>query len=81
MPANIGAPDKVKDATGADRGDPPAIMPSPGNPGPAHIELHPFIRGLLEALPPPHSAWSKEERAAWLATAHNIFSLLYKEQP
>jgi hypothetical protein len=80
MPANISAPDKVKDATNADRGDPPAVTLPQGNPGPNYTELHPFIRGLLEALPPPHAAWSKEERAAWLATAHNIFGLLYKEQ-
>lgn len=41
--------------------------------------LHPFVRGLLDALPPPNSAWSLDERKKWLETADRIFSLMYKE--
>ncbi len=41
-------------------------------------DLHPFIRGLLGSLPEPDTAWAGSERAKWLTTASNIFSLLYQ---
>lgn len=37
-----------------------------------------FIRGLLEALPPPRSQWSVAERADWLEAAAAAFKLMYK---
>jgi len=41
-------------------------------------DLHPFIRGLLETLPPPESIWPSDKRTQWLKTAENIFGLIYK---
>jgi len=43
-------------------------------------ELHPFIQGLIKALPPPGSDWSIGERFKWLNTASSIFGLLYKTE-
>lgn len=43
-------------------------------------DLHPFIRGLLDTLPPPESDWSAADRAKWLQTAASIFGLIYKGQ-
>ena len=40
--------------------------------------LHPFIQGLLQTLPEPDTVWSVEGRAAWLETAANCFTLMYK---
>ena len=39
---------------------------------------HPFIRGLIETLPPVRSDWPAEERGKWLRTAAHIFGLIYK---
>ena len=39
---------------------------------------HPFIEGLLQTLPPPHTDWAATDRAKWLQTAANIFDLIYK---
>ena len=44
-------------------------------------ELHPFIKGLLEKLPPADTIWSIQARAKWLQTASNIFDLMYKAEP
>lgn len=38
---------------------------------------HPFIQGLLQKLPIPDSEWPLEARKKWLATAANIFGLMY----
>lgn len=40
-------------------------------------DMHPFIRGLLDKLPPPNSDWPEASRAKWLQTAANIFDLIY----
>ncbi|EJN02823.1 hypothetical protein [Herbaspirillum sp. YR522] len=40
--------------------------------------LHPFIQGLIEKLPPADSEWDLISRAKWLTTAANIFDLMYK---
>ncbi|OGB30716.1 MAG: hypothetical protein A3I16_15120 [Burkholderiales bacterium RIFCSPLOWO2_02_FULL_66_35] len=40
-------------------------------------QYHPFIQGLLQKLPVPDSDWSIEARQKWLATAANIFELMY----
>jgi hypothetical protein len=41
--------------------------------------LHPFFRGLLEALPDPGADWPPAKRDQWLETARNIFALMYKD--
>lgn len=43
------------------------------------LELHPFIRGLLETLPEPGTEWAKEKRKEWIDAADQIFKLIYKE--
>ena len=48
----------------------PAILAAP--------PMHPFISGLLQTLPPPDSDWTIRDRAKWLQTAANIFSLIYR---
>ncbi len=40
--------------------------------------LHPFILGLIQTLPPPKSNWPEEDRKKWLGTAESIFSLIYE---
>lgn len=40
-------------------------------------DLHPFVQGLIEKLPPPDGNWSLVDRAKWLTTAANIFDLMY----
>ncbi len=40
--------------------------------------MNPFIRGLLDSLPPPESEWTGEARAEWLQAAAQIFKLIYK---
>jgi hypothetical protein len=41
--------------------------------------LHPFIKGLLDKLPPADSEWPNDKRAKWLQAAVNIFDLMYTE--
>jgi hypothetical protein len=50
---------------------PPPLFPAPDG------ELHPFIRGLLQTLPPQGAAWPAQRREQWLKTAANIFNLIY----
>lgn len=38
---------------------------------------HPLIRGLFDMLPPPDCFWSDEDRHEWIATARQIFRVLY----
>lgn len=38
----------------------------------------PFVRGLVQHLPPPGSAWSLEDRRRWIHCAETVFSLMYK---
>jgi hypothetical protein len=40
--------------------------------------LHPFIEGLLDALPEPNTNWALEGRAKWLQAAAYNFDLMYK---
>ena len=40
--------------------------------------LHPFIQGLLDALPEPGTNWALEGRAMWLQAAAFNFNLMYK---
>lgn len=41
------------------------------------VSLHPFIEGMLQTLPEPHSEWSIAERIKWLRAAASIFGVLY----
>ncbi len=43
-------------------------------------DLHAFIVGLLDTLPPPATVWPKQYRQKWLQTAENIFSLIYQDE-
>lgn len=53
------------------------IVKSGGN-EPPRGDLHPFIQGLLQTLPPPETEWPAIARQKWLQTAANIFDLIYK---
>ncbi len=59
----------------------PTAVPAPthggGGRGGGDDSQHPFIRGLLQKLPPPEAEWAIEARAKWLTTAANIFDLMY----
>lgn len=41
-------------------------------------QMHPFIRGLVDTLPPAGTPWSDIERDEWLTAAKSIFALIYK---
>jgi hypothetical protein len=43
-----------------------------------NVGLHPFVQGLLQTMPEAGTVWEAEGRAAWLQTAANIFTLIYK---
>lgn len=43
--------------------------------------LHPFVRGLIESLPPPRAPWPASEREKWLKTAESVFGLMYEDAP
>ena len=43
----------------------------------ASSDLHPFIKGLIEALPKPGDPWPTDKRAKWLRAAANNFDLMY----
>jgi hypothetical protein len=59
----------------------PPNATSSGNGMPSGIApMHPFIKGLIDKLPEPDSNWSLIDRAKWLATAANIFDLMYKDE-
>lgn len=40
--------------------------------------IHPFIRGLLDKLPPAGNEWTLDERMNWFEAAAAIFNLMYK---
>src|SRR5512141_1228650 len=41
--------------------------------------LHPFLQGLLDALPAPGTDWPAAKREQWLETARSIFALMYED--
>lgn len=45
----------------------------------ARTGLHPFLRGLLETVPPPGAEWPLADREQWLETARNIFALIHQD--
>lgn len=45
----------------------------------ARTDLHPFLRGLLETVPPPGAEWPLADREQWLETARNIFALIHQD--
>jgi hypothetical protein len=40
--------------------------------------MHPFIQGLVGALPEPGAAFPIEKQEAWFDTARGIFRLIYE---
>jgi hypothetical protein len=54
-----------------------STSPVPERTGPSGY--HPFIEGLLQALPQPGTEWPSDERKKWLGTAENVFALMYKD--
>ena len=40
--------------------------------------LHPFIQGLVDALPPVGTAWPSDTREKWLNAARATFDLMYE---
>jgi hypothetical protein len=66
--------------SGGDRGPSPSFDDGQRNDEPPALEtsgLHPFVRGLLETLPEPHTNWTIEGRAKWLQAAARCFDLIY----
>lgn len=61
---HVNTPEPEKETKGS--GGPP--------PPPA---VHPFIKGLVETLPPAGDAWTEEGQEQWLAAAKAIFKLIY----
>lgn len=49
------------------------VVPSPAR-------QHTLLLGLFEALPPPSTAWSEEERSNWLSLAGFAFKVVYKAE-
>lgn len=45
---------------------------------PEMAALHPFVKGLIDALPEPGTNWAIEGRTKWLQAAANNFDLMYK---
>lgn len=50
-----------------------------GGPGDGGGGLHPFVKGLVETLPPAGDPWHDEGRQQWLDAASAIFKLIYKD--
>ena len=72
-------PEKEREGSGAGSGGGGAGTPPPSAPP----TMHPFIKGLLDTLPPvvslpTKSEWSMQGRREWLQTAAGIFNLIYK---
>jgi hypothetical protein len=40
-------------------------------------EFHPLISGLVQTIPSVSKTWPREKREQWLATAKNVFDLLF----
>lgn len=74
MPAGARAPETVPIKEPPAREDDAKQLGGNGGGG----TYHPFIEGLLQALPQPASKWSVHEQAKWLQTAANIFGLIYE---
>jgi hypothetical protein len=45
----------------------------------ATAEFHPLISGLVQTIPSVSKPWPREKREQWLATAKNVFDLLFGE--
>jgi hypothetical protein len=46
--------------------------------GDDHATADPLMQALINRLPKPEGIWSLDDRAKWLRTAANIFSLVYR---
>ena len=68
----VGGPEACPDRAGDPDGE------GKGGGKPMRADLHPFVHGLLRALPEPDTAWAEEERIKWLHAAIHNFNLMYK---
>jgi len=59
--------------------EPPAPLAAPAARGDHVSQLHPFLQGLLDALPEPGADWPTAKREQWLETARSIFALMYDD--
>jgi hypothetical protein len=73
---NLGAQAAATPVTNPDHGSEQRPKRAGGGSG-GDDTLHPFIRGLIDKLPPADSEWDLTSRAKWLTTAANIFDLMY----
>lgn len=76
-PPNATAEMAGGDAGGGNGNETPKANGGGGGTGGGNDEMNPFIRGLLDKLPPPETEWLITGRAKWLQTAANIFDLIY----
>ena len=75
---NRSARDKAADtASSTPAGRPGSAGGSGGGPG-NEAANHPFVKGLLTALPPPGTSWLVQARIKWLRTAAGVFDLMYE---
>lgn len=72
MPAGLDAPPETL-KTGL-----PEQEENRGGGGGGGDNLDPFIRGLLDHLPPTKTDWPMRDRAEWLQLAEQAFKLIYK---
>ncbi|MBS0221342.1 MAG: hypothetical protein JSR91_11440 [Proteobacteria bacterium] len=70
-------PVRANEAEAAERQAEPSAQPVAST-APVQSTMHPFISGLLQTLPAPETEWAVRDRAKWLQTAANIFSLIYR---
>jgi hypothetical protein len=59
--------------------DPPRLGNSGGDDG--LPPLDPILKGLILRIPPAGSVWPMDQRQKWLATAENIFGLVFLDEP
>jgi len=78
-PDRLAMPPGLNGSTSTTKAAPDAAAPPPPQVPPSAQTLHPFVRGLLDKLPPPDTEWAIKDRAKWLTTAANIFDLMYTE--
>lgn len=79
-PDRLAMPPGLNGQTTASKAPPDSgAMPPPPPMAPMALPevLHPFVKGLLDKLPPPDAEWAVRDRAKWLTTAANIFDLMY----
>jgi hypothetical protein len=72
-------PTEDKTETDQDSGEPERKKGNGDGDDGGGAERHPFILGLIQELPKPHSSWAIEKRVKWLRMASNAFDVIYDE--